>query len=248
MDPTSLTKVLEAMFEAASNLCTSAKVDTNTQNDEHFRKLSEHAKQLFETEPTEEQRPLLKAFLAATQEYVKDIGKKDKAKCKKVLETFTKLAESYDTSKATKSELVFVRDMFDSQISKHATIQVGSASTILDVKKQLEKNRNYPVNKQVMYLDKRELDDKEPVMLLDITNHVMTLQNIDDEFIPEAEVCQKVRVPECQSDQNWNVMLQQIGSLDTTATFTKNYEACTADIAVKQRLYRTLPACQIINK
>jgi hypothetical protein len=97
-----------------------------------------------------------------------------------------------------------------------------------------------------MYLDKRELDDKEPVMLLDITNHVMTLQNIDDEFIPEAEVCQKVRVPECQSAHNYNVMLQQIGSLDTKGT--QNYDACTADIAVKQRLYRKLPACQLMNK
>jgi hypothetical protein len=246
MDPTSLKTVLDAMSKAASYLCTSAKVDTNTQNDEHFQKLTEHATQLVKANPTEEQHPLLEKFVAATKEYVKDIDKKDKEKCKKVVLAFKALAESYDKSKATKSEFVFVRDMFDSQISKHAEIQVGSASTILDVKKQLEKNKGYPVNKQVMYLDKRELDDKEPVMLLDITNHVMTLQNIDDEFIPEAEVCQKVRVPECQSAHNYNVMLQQIGSLDTKGT--QNYDACTADIAVKQRLYRKLPACQLMNK
>jgi hypothetical protein len=94
-----------------------------------------------------------------------------------------------------------------------------------------------------MYLDKRKLDNHEQVMLLDIKNHVMSLQNIDDEFIPVSEVCQKVRVPECK----YNAMLQQIGSLDTKGT--QNYEACSADIAVKQQLcttavYRTRPACK----
>jgi hypothetical protein len=93
-----------------------------------------------------------------------------------------------------------------------------------------------------MYLDKRKLDNHEQVMLLDIKNHVMSLQNIDDEFIPVSEVCQKVRVPECK----YNVMFKKISSLDIKGT--QNYKACSADIAVKQQLYRTRQACQINKK
>lgn len=102
METASLQKVLEAMSEAASNLCTSDKSDTNTPDDKHLQQLLEHAEQLKNVGPTKQQSLLFKTFVAATQAYVQDLnkGNKDKEKCSKVLETFKKLAESYDTSRS----------------------------------------------------------------------------------------------------------------------------------------------------
>jgi hypothetical protein len=99
MATTSLTQVLEAMSDAAFNLCTSDESNTNTQNDEHLQKLIKHAIQLKTLGTNKQQITLFDTFSAATQEYLNDLKKgiTDKEKCMKVLKTFAELAESYDT-------------------------------------------------------------------------------------------------------------------------------------------------------
>ena len=146
--------------------------------------------------------------------------------------------------------IVFVDDTFDRSFqrhpsktqSHHAEIAFNNATTIQDIKKQLEKNRGYPVDQQVLYLNERKLDDDELVLSLGITESYLSLQNIKDKFVPVTRVCQKVVVPECRSESNEQNMQEEIGRLDELGQ-TKNYEACSADIALKQRLYRNKPPC-----
>ena len=139
---------------------------------------------------------------------------------------------------------VFVRDAFDPDLNRHhAQLLINSASTIIDVKRQLAKNKGYPVNEQVLYFGERKLNDDERVLLLDITTQPLSLQNIKNEFVPSNAACKNVVVPGCRSTANEEAMQKQIGSLDPPKGMM-NYKACSADIAMKQNLYHKKPLCK----